>query len=105
MSTPHDAGTTVDAVVPVVPAAAGAPGRGAPAAGRGAPAAWRGLGGFVALPPEDFAHDHWGRAPLLTRAHELPPVTHGFGPEAVDELLSSRALRTPVLRMARAGRT
>lgn len=104
MSTPHDAGATVDAVAPVEPAAAGSPGGGAPAAGRGRAGA-RGLGAFVALPREHFARDHWGRAPLLTRADELPPATHGFGPDAVDELLSSRALRAPFLRMARAGRT
>ena len=65
----------------------------------------RGLGTFVALEPEEFARAHWGRAPLLTRADELPPPTHGFGPDAVDALLSSRALRTPFLRMARDGST
>lgn len=71
--------------------------------GAGAPAC--GLSTFVALPREDFARDHWGRAPLLSRADDLPPPTHGFGPAAVDELLASRALRTPFLRMARAGAT
>lgn len=65
----------------------------------------RGLAAFVALPREDFARDHWGRAPLLTRSDELPAPTHGFGPDAVDTLLSSRALRTPFLRMARDGAT
>ena len=65
----------------------------------------RGLATFVALDHETFARDHWGRAPLLTRADELPAPTHGFGPDAVDELLSSRALRTPFLRMARDGAT
>ena len=89
MSTPHDAGVTVDAVAPVE-------------AGR---RAGRGLDAFVALSRADFARDHWGRAPLLTRADALPPPTHGFGPDAVDELLGSRALRAPFLRMARAGRT
>ena len=97
MTTPRDAGTTVEAVVPVEPAAAGAL--------QGALEAGRGLGAFVAMPRADFAHAHWGRAPLLTRADELPPATHGFGPDAVDELLSSRGLRAPFLRMARAGQT
>ena len=71
----------------------------------GDPAGGRGLAAFVAVPREAFARDHWGRAPLLSRADELPPPTHGFGPDAVDELLSSRALRTPFLRMARDGET
>ena len=99
MTAPYDTGTTVEqAVVPGGPAPAGPPGSRAPSAGRG-------LSAFVALAAEDFARDHWGRAPLLTRADELPPPTHGFGPDAVDELLSTRALRTPFLRMARGGRT
>ncbi|WP_392543564.1 cupin domain-containing protein [Oryzobacter telluris] len=65
----------------------------------------RGLGAFVGVPRETFAREHWGRAPLLTRSQDLPAPTHGFGPAAVDELLSSRALRTPFLRMARDGAT
>ncbi|QKE83374.1 cupin domain-containing protein [Arthrobacter sp. NEB 688] len=67
--------------------------------------AGRGLGPFVALPPERFAAEHWDRAPLLTRAADLPAPTHGFGADAVDELLSRRALRTPFLRMAKDGAT
>ncbi|HYN30717.1 MAG TPA: cupin domain-containing protein [Dermatophilaceae bacterium] len=66
----------------------------------------RGLSRLVALPPEDFAERHWGRAPLLTPAGELAaPVGEIFSAAAVDELLSSRALRTPFLRLARDGRT
>ncbi|MFQ6171139.1 cupin domain-containing protein [Oryzobacter sp. R7] len=87
MTTPADARATV------------------PTDGPGAGAATRGLATFVALTREEFARDHWGRAPLLTRADALPPPTHGFGQAAVDELLSSRALRTPFLRMARTGAT
>ena len=74
-----------------------------PAAGARRPG--RGLEAFVAVSREEFAREHWGRAPLLTRADDLPGPTHGFGPDAVDELLSSRALRTPFLRMARDGAT
>ena len=84
------------------------PGPASGATGAGAkpgPSGILGLGAFVAVPPEDFARDHWGRAPLLSRADDLPPPTHGFGPDAVDTLLSSRALRTPFLRMARDGET
>ena len=65
----------------------------------------RGLGAFVATSPEHFATEHWGRAPLLSRAADLPTPRHGFGAAAVDELLARRALRTPFLRMARNGST
>jgi hypothetical protein len=48
--------------------------------------------------------DAWGVRPLLAAATELPP---GFGDlldlDAIDELLSRRALRTPFLRMAKDG--
>jgi lysine-specific demethylase/histidyl-hydroxylase NO66 len=58
----------------------------------------------VACSPEDFAAEHWGRTPLLTRADELGG---GFAdlldPSAVDELVSRRGLRTPFLRMAKEG--
>ncbi|MBD3783434.1 MAG: cupin-like domain-containing protein, partial [Micrococcales bacterium] len=64
----------------------------------------RGLGAFVADPTR-FADAVWGRAPLLTRAADLPPARHGFDAAAVDELLSRRGLRTPFLRMARDGAT
>ncbi len=53
---------------------------------------------------DTFAAQHWGRAPLLSRAAELGG---GFADllnaAAVDELVSSRALRTPFLRMAKDG--
>ncbi|WP_299444685.1 cupin domain-containing protein [uncultured Phycicoccus sp.] len=65
----------------------------------------RGLGAFVATAPERFATEQWGRAPLLSRAADLPAPRHGFGAAAVDELLARRALRTPFLRMARNGST
>jgi hypothetical protein len=57
--------------------------------------------------PDTFATEHWGRAPLLTRG-----TGRGTGPDAfrdlldldgVDELLSRRGLRTPFIRMAKAG--
>src|SRR4029079_7870032 len=48
-----------------------------------------------------FAAQHWGRAPLLTRGGA------GFRDlldlDRVDELLSRRGLRTPFIRMAKAG--
>ena len=52
--------------------------------------------------PDVFAAQYWGRAPLLTRN-----ATGGFRDlldlDGVDELLSRRGLRTPFIRMAKAG--
>lgn len=46
----------------------------------------------------------WGREPLLRRAAELPTdLTDLFGPDALDELVSRRGLRTPFLRVAKSG--
>lgn len=60
----------------------------------------------VAGDSEEFARDVWGRAPHLSRADELPqPFTDLLSAEAVDELVSTRGLRTPFLRVARAGST
>ncbi len=70
-----------------------------------APAAGRGLAAVVAEDRDRFATQRWGRSPLLTRAADLPAPAHGFDAAAVDALLSSRALRTPFLRMAREGTT
>lgn len=111
-------GTAADAEVaveaaPRVGTPGGVPTRGRTSGAAGGPVGGQtgdpngalGLGAFVAVPRGDFARDHWGRAPLLSRADQLPPPTHGFGPDAVDTLLSSRALRTPFLRMARDGET
>jgi ribosomal protein L16 Arg81 hydroxylase len=54
--------------------------------------------------PDRFAAEHWGRAPLLSRAAQLPRgFADLFGPAAVDELVSRRGLRTPFLRMAKDG--
>ena len=69
------------------------------------PVGSHGLARLVALDRETFAEQHWGRRPLLTRAADRPHDPHLFGPEAVDELLSRRALRTPFLRMAKDGAT
>ncbi len=64
-----------------------------------------GLASLVGLDRAAFARRHWGRRPLLTRAAQRTPDPGLFGPDAVDELLARRALRTPFLRMAREGRT
>jgi ribosomal protein L16 Arg81 hydroxylase len=58
----------------------------------------------IAVPPRDFAEQHWGRQPLLSRAAQLPAHFDDLLDEsAVDELLSRRGLRTPFLRMAKDG--
>ncbi|GAB3808211.1 hypothetical protein GCM10027605_40200 [Micromonospora zhanjiangensis] len=60
----------------------------------------------VAVEPDKFAAAHWGRAPLLSRAAELPNrsgFTDLLSPADADELLSRRGLRTPFLRIAKDG--
>ena len=69
------------------------------------PAGGHGLALARRARPRDFAGRHWGRRPLLTRAADRPARPDLFGPDAVDELLARRALRTPFLRMAKDGRT
>src|SRR3954465_13409229 len=56
------------------------------------------------IDPQAFAEQYWARRPLLTRAEatgnsltDLPDLP------AVDELLSTRGLRTPFLRIAKDG--
>ncbi len=62
------------------------------------------LGRCIACGTQDFAEQHWGRAPLLTRAAELgTDFADLFCAAAVDELVSTRGLRTPFLRMAKDG--
>ena len=61
------------------------------------PLGGHGLSSLVALDRATFAERHWGRRPLLTRAAERPHDPTLFGPDAVDELLARRALRTPFL--------
>ncbi|PRY33644.1 cupin domain-containing protein [Pseudosporangium ferrugineum] len=64
------------------------------------------LSRVIAADPAKFAEAYWGRQPLLTRADELAGPD-GFldllSPDAVDELLSERGLRTPFLRVADRG--
>ncbi|HEY6593822.1 MAG TPA: cupin domain-containing protein [Asanoa sp.] len=58
----------------------------------------------VSVEPTKFATAYWGRAPLLSRAAELPSGFRDLlSPEDADELLSGRGLRTPFLRVAKAG--
>ena len=59
------------------------------------------LSRLTGIPTSEFARDHWGERPLLTR------VAAGFGDlfsaRAVDDLVADRALRTPFARMASEG--
>ena len=58
----------------------------------------------VRVDPEVFADEHWSRRPLLSTAAELGGTfTDLLDLAAVDELLSTRGLRTPFLRIARDG--
>jgi hypothetical protein len=57
--------------------------------------------------PDLFAAEHWGRTPLLTRGDDRGADSGAFRDlldlDGVDELLSRRGLRTPFIRMAKAG--
>jgi ribosomal protein L16 Arg81 hydroxylase len=58
----------------------------------------------IATTAEEFAVKYWGDLPLLSLAESLPrDFTDLFSPEAADELVSIRGLRTPFLRMAKQG--
>ncbi|WP_252438879.1 cupin domain-containing protein [Pseudonocardia humida] len=78
----------------------GAAGR--PAAGRPASAV-PALARATGLDAATFAERHWGRAPLLARAVDPHAFADLLDLDAVDELLSRRALRTPFIRLARDG--
>ncbi|NMO55484.1 cupin [Actinoplanes sp. TBRC 11911] len=65
------------------------------------------LSRVVAAEQDKFAAAYWGKAPLLSRAGELAGpdgFTGLLSPDAVDELLSRRGLRTPFLRVAQNGK-
>ena len=64
------------------------------------------LARLLAMGPAEFAEKHWGTAPLLSTASELDaPFDDLFSNDAVDELITTRGLRTPFLRVAKDGRT
>ncbi|MEH0981643.1 cupin domain-containing protein [Micromonospora sp. CPCC 205556] len=80
-----------------------------PPGGHGCPAvpsATEALARCVSVEPAKFAAAYWGKAPLLSRADELPNpagFTDLLSPADADELLSRRGLRTPFLRVAKDG--
>ncbi len=58
----------------------------------------------IATDPETFAGRYWGRRPMLSRSQELPrDFDDLLSGESVDELLTSRGVRTPFIRMAKEG--
>ena len=58
----------------------------------------------IATDPQTFARDHWGRAPLLSRADALPrDFSDLLSARAVDELLAERGVRAPFIRVANEG--
>lgn len=58
----------------------------------------------VAIDSRRFADEHWGRAPLLTRADALPrDFTDLLSPDTVDELIAERGVRAPFIRLAKEG--
>ena len=61
---------------------------------------------LIAIDPDVFAANYWGRQALLTPAAELTtPFADLLDSDAVDELVSERGLRTPFLRVAKNGST
>ena len=61
---------------------------------------------LVSVPAVEFADRYWGREPLLSPADTLPRGFEDlFSNDAVDELVSRRALRAPFLRVAKNGTT
>jgi ribosomal protein L16 Arg81 hydroxylase len=58
----------------------------------------------IRVDPDVFAAEHWARRPLLSTAEQLGGTfTDLLTLDAVDELLSTRGLRTPFLRIAKDG--
>lgn len=58
----------------------------------------------IAVDPDTFAAEYWGRAPLLSRSGSLP---RDFGDllsaAMVDELVAERGVRAPFIRLAKEG--
>lgn len=64
------------------------------------------LARLLTITPEEFAEHYWGTAPLICSAARLGAGFDDlFSNDAVDELISTRGLRTPFLRVAKNGRT
>jgi ribosomal protein L16 Arg81 hydroxylase len=58
----------------------------------------------IRVTPDEFAERYWGREPLLSTGDELDSGFDDlFSAGAVDELITSRGVRTPFVRMAHEG--
>jgi ribosomal protein L16 Arg81 hydroxylase len=58
----------------------------------------------IAIDPQTFAREHWGRRPLLSGAGALPrDFSDLLSAEAVDELIAERGVRAPFIRLAKEG--
>ncbi len=62
------------------------------------------LGQVIGVPEQQFLDDVWAQQPLLSRGVSTHSFSDLFGVDAVDELIATRGLRTPFLRMAKEGR-
>jgi len=56
----------------------------------------------MGAPVDEFVSKYWGQAPLLSRP--AGGFADLFGPDAVDDLLSTHGLRTPFVRVAKEGK-
>jgi bifunctional lysine-specific demethylase and histidyl-hydroxylase NO66 len=65
------------------------------------------LARLIAVDRDQFASQYWGQQPLLSPADDLPPggFAEFLNADAIDELVSTRGLRTPFLRVAKNGST
>ena len=62
------------------------------------------LGRLIGIEPARFADEFWARSALLTTAAELDRSFDDlFSLEVADEILSTRGLRTPFIRVAKDG--
>lgn len=58
----------------------------------------------IAIDPEVFAAEYWGRRPLLSHADALPrDFCDLLSPAMVDELIAERGVRAPFIRLAKEG--
>jgi lysine-specific demethylase/histidyl-hydroxylase NO66 len=58
----------------------------------------------IATDPREFAREHWGRAPLLSRQDALPrDFSDLLSARTVDELIAERGVRAPFIRVAKEG--
>ncbi len=64
------------------------------------------LSRLISVGVDEFATDYWGQRALLSPAADLPaPFGDLLTSDSIDELVSERGLRTPFLRVAKAGTT